>query len=657
MFASAIASLFVLAQPAPAEEQGDRPNVEILASRGAIDGAEAGANVAVQQLRLELRVINRLSAEVDQLSVSIELVSPGEAGEEPIAGWRFEHSFGESVIVPKDEVLLRIDRTLPARRRVHAPDEINYRVTVLGYRVVPPSLDLAMTLLESPSPGDQRAALRSYQRLAELGAGPGVAELVTHEIARAIANPPGEPTPSSALRLLFALRAAADLDHPPLVPLLLALPEKLEGARWGPALAELAARMQEASEPNEPRLEVLPAWARASPEVVNATGDDLLLASAREAILRLGDHAVPELVRAAQLGESETSRAMATSVLGALGRATARSQLSIDDRDARTRLIEVYGEIGSAEPVAALLELVATRSPASREVITAALRKIGPPAIPPLADALSTPDKASRKRVLDLIEAIGPEGRGELVSAARRYGVKVEAASDTRAIASQLADHLAAGARARWATELRRAVGLGRAGEHEEAFRVLDSVYAADPELYMEHSAEIARLYSSRARELYGRGNYDAVIETLRIGRTIEPLPEMSTLLRDTQLTLARGYLELGQLDRAEEALEQAEALGSHAELRLVRARVLSRKAEAALDRGEYGQARALIDRARGLAPEDEEMRHINRRLLLTENVPIVIVLSLVVPGGALSLIVFLRRRMQAARLAEMTRE
>jgi tetratricopeptide (TPR) repeat protein len=637
------------------EEPADRPYVEILESRGSIDSTEGAPGPGWQKVHVSLRVENHVPADIDRLTVLVDLVVKADKAEgrteEPIAGWRFEQSFGEIQIPSGEEASLRIDRSLPARRRVHDPNEIAYRVTVLGYRLVPPSLDLAVKLLESSAPGDQRAALWSYERLDDLAAGPGAEDVMRREIARAIASPGKEPSAQVALRLLMALRAAGDLGHPSIVPLLLAIPERIEGARWGAALADLSARMIEASDPSEPRLEVLPALARTTNEIGSSQGEDLLVAAAREAILRLGDRAVPELVRASQLGESDKTRALATSALGALGRASVKTQLSISDRDARRRLIEVYGEIGSGEPVAALADLLAARG-GDKKAVTAALERIGGAAIEPLVHALATPDKETRRAIIDVIQAIGQRGKAELLVAARRYGLRIEDSASTRAIAEKLSSHLAAGARSRWAAELRRAISLTRSQDHDEAFRILDTIYAADPELYMEHAHEIALTYVDRARQLYVRGNYDAAIDTLKIAQTIEQLPEMSGLFREIQLTLAKGYLDLDELDRAEEALASAEKVGPDSSLRELRAKVIVRRAEIAYAKREYGQARALLERAKALDPDAEATKDMNWRLRLSENVPIVLVLSLMVPGGALTVILLLRRRIQSARLA-----
>ncbi|MCC7386985.1 MAG: tetratricopeptide repeat protein [Deltaproteobacteria bacterium] len=646
-------ALALAATSAPLDEDtDDQPLVSILESTGRIDGASGVSPPVWDRVRVELRVKNALPVDVDTLSVEIALVATtsGEGEEEPIPGWRLEQTFDEVVLAAGQETALRVERSLPARRRTQPATEIAYRVRVTGYRLLPPSLDLGTRLLESSAPGDQRAALMSYERLRDPGLPPGTAEIALRELAKAIANPPKDAEPTSALRLLLALRAAGDVDHPLLIPLLLALPERVDAMRWGAALSDLAQRMLEASLPREPRLELLPTWAQSGPAVLSTQGGEVLVGAAQQAILHLGDRAVPELVRAAQLADSEQVRAQARSALRILGRGTVRSQLSIADRVARERLLEVYGEIGSGEPVAALVEILARRGSATGPELEA-IKRIGSAAVPLLVDALATPDRDTRHAVVGVIGELGTECRGEISAAARRFGIAVDGRTSTSTIAERLAHHLAANARARWSGELARALGLARSGDHEEAFRLLDSVYGADPDLYMSQADAIAKAYVSRARALLANGNFDAAIEVLRVGQTIKRLPEMADVLRDAQLTLARGYLDLDELDRAEEALDGADPTGVDGEARTLRAHIITRRAALALEKGEYGRARTLIDRARTIAPDAEETQRLNRRLRLSENVPIVLVLSLMVPGGALTLVLMLRRKVERRKM------
>lgn len=643
--------LLLAVLPEPVE---DAPLVEILESAGAIDAAAGGAP-QWDRVRLDLSVRNRLPVDIDQVHLELSLVTKGErpSDEEPIPGWRLEQSFGETVVAARDQLTLTVDRALPARRTMAAADQIAYRVRLIGYRPLAPSLELAARLLESPAASDQRAAFSGYERLADGGAPPGVPELVVRELARALASPAKDPDGAAALQLLIAVRAAGLVGLPEVIPLILALPERLEAARWDPAVGDLASRMIEGSEADDPRLLLLPSWTRTRPAGLAERGTEVVASAAREAVLALGERGVPDLVRAAGLGDSDLVRAQATSALRAMGRGSVRSQLSIADGAVRRRLIEVYGEIGSAEFAAALAELVCGHD-RDRRTAMAALIKIGPAAVQPMVDALGTPDPRARAALIEVLAQIGPAGHRELSRAATRFGIAVDTRAGTSSVARRLAERLAANTRAHLRAEIRAALAVAAAGDSEQAFRQLDAIYARDPALYMEEADQIAGAYLRHAKALYGRGNYDAAVEALRTGRTIQRLPEIDRLLRQAQLTLARGYLSLDQIERAEEALDAAALPAGDAEGRALRAELLTRKAELELERREYGRARALVDRARALAPNAEATRALNRRLVLTENLVIVLVLSLLLPGGAVGLVVLFRRRAQAARLNAM---
>src|SRR5258708_3265622 len=117
---------FALISAAPASalvqaEDGEAPYVEILESRGAIDGPSEGG-VALptwERVRVELRVKNRLSVEVRDLEVEIALVlssGTGEATATPIPGWSFKETFQDPPVPPEDTAYLKITRELPSRR-------------------------------------------------------------------------------------------------------------------------------------------------------------------------------------------------------------------------------------------------------------------------------------------------------------------------------------------------------------------------------------------------------------------------------------------------------------------------------------------------------------------------------------------------------------
>jgi tetratricopeptide (TPR) repeat protein len=472
---------------------------------------------------------------------------------------------------------------------------------------------------------------------------------------------------------LLALRAAGSLVDPRFVEPLLLLPERIQQKGYAPAETELAAKIVEASEPDEPRLEVLPAWAR-SPHPTHTGG--MVVDAAQEALVRIGDRGVPGLVEASVLA-SPNVRVLAARLLHALGRPTVRTQLAIADREARLHLIEVYGIIASIEAVSSLAELVSGSDAEARKAAITALSRIGPPAVGPLVDALGTSDQETRSAIAGVLEAIGPRGRPALIASAARYGLRVRASESVASIASQLADRLTEAAVARWTTEIVRGLELGSSGRYDEAFRVLDAAYAAQPKLYMSWAEPIARLYLRRARSLFTTGNYDAAIEALRLGQGVRALDEAAALQESAELMLARGYLEVDELDKAEEALAAVDAankpdtaapglvgasfapiaLGQKKpspELRALRASLFVRRAQLALKSGDYGRARAMVVRARSLAPEVKGLIDVERRLLMFENLAILVVFGLTLPVVALTLIVALRRRANAARMERL---
>ncbi|MFO0725264.1 MAG: hypothetical protein U1E65_15890 [Myxococcota bacterium] len=631
-----IAALALWPWSAMAEGESDPPLVEVERSQGLVDGQGGPSFDAV---RVDLWITNRLPVDVTDLKVRVSLVSARAGGIEPIPGWRLDESFGDAVVPSEKTATLRIDRPLPLRRSAPLASEIAYRVEIDSYRIAPPSLELAARLIESSAASDQRAGLRSYERLGDLGLSVDTKREVGLEVASAIAHPPSSPDAHQALSLLIAVRAAAELNDPELVVLLLELPGRIPPERLTMAMRDLVGRMREGSEPHEPRLELVP---------MRSIPDELLADSTKEAIVRMGEGAIPELVRASRLAGSPSVRAQASSLLHALGRATVRSQLAIADGEARARLIEAYGDIGSPEPVAALAELVATRGPVGRAAPTAALKKIGKVAVGPLVDALGTPNKDARAALIDILDSIGPAAQPELIAAARRYGITVPSGATPRALATALAEQLALGQKSRWRAEIRHALDLARSGDYDDAFRRLDAVYAADPAVYMELGGPIAEAYLGRAQGLFSRGNYDAALETVRLGQTVRKLPELAHLATAIQIALARGYLELGELSKALETLDALEPDELGVDERAMRGKILVRQADLALEQGDYGRAKKLLERARLQKSDAGDLLALERRLALAQNAVLFSVVGLVLLGLALVAVAVLWRKVKA---------
>ena len=128
------------------------------------------------------------------------------------------------------------------------------------------------------------------------------------EIAAQLRNARGAPSASDALRMLLAIRAVGSLGLPGLIPNLLALPERVDRPRWAGAVIELGRRMGEASEAEDPRLEILPAWAREPTALLTVRAQDALDDAVRDSILSMGDLAVPALILESHRRERPAAR-------------------------------------------------------------------------------------------------------------------------------------------------------------------------------------------------------------------------------------------------------------------------------------------------------------------------------------------------------------
>ena len=633
------------------DDEGAAPFVEILDSSGTVGAPPGGAQNRWTRVGVHLRVANRLAVPVDDLEVEVALVTARREAEVAIPGWRFRLTFSESPIPANGETDLYLEHQLPALRRSVPAPEILYRSKIVRYRLMRASVQLTARLLGSPSRSDQQAALHVFELDPTTEAHRAATEGLLISAAAILRAPPEPVEPSDALALLLALRAAGRLGRSHVVPLLLALPAKVDRQRWGELIVELADRMLAASDDLEPRMEALPLWARQPSRARAIRKDDAVQEVAQATLLRIGDRAVPALIRADGASD-EPTRTLAALALHALGRSTVRSQLAIEDTKTLLEVISVLGEVGGTAPVGGLAELVSSRDPLVRTTAMRALERIGPAAVDPLLDALATPSPRTKAAITSVLAAIGEDARPALRAASKHYGVRVPARSATATIAAALIDHLAEAAQTRWTGELEHALELGRQGRYDEAFHRLDAVYAADPELYMAYAAPIAETYVRRAGALHADGNYDAAAHTLRVGLGIHDSPQARSLLATTQLALTRGYLELGQLDKATRALAIVEDGGDgDSQSRLLRAAILSKRAARAFDANDHGLARNLIEQARGLDPDDAELQRMYERLLIRENVVILAVMALLLPGTLLAIIVVVRQRLHRARM------
>ncbi|MEQ9498626.1 MAG: hypothetical protein RIT81_17245 [Deltaproteobacteria bacterium] len=642
-------ALFVLLAAAAADD-ADRPYVEILESTGAVDGpAESGVGVPTwERVRMELRVENRLQVDVTGLELDIALVSAAkDDAPNVIPGWSFREELTDTIVDALDTAYVRITHQLPARRTSPPADEIAYRVRIISYRMSEPDLGTALGMLGSSRAADQRAALRSYGADFEPTARARHAE----ELAIAIGTMPAKPAASDALRLLFAVRALGALGARRHVADLLYLPERLEREVWGRAVLDLAERMIDASEKDEPRLSVLPSWARNKSDFLTVRAEDALEDAVREAILRMGDAAVPALLLSSLQAPESPVRSRAKRLLHALGRSTVRSQLTLRDRDSRLAVIQVLGRSSSSEPVPALVELARGRDKALAKAARAALLSIGPDAVEGIVEALGAPGDED---IVDTLVQIGRQHPKAILEIVRRYGVTIER-SEVEHVVERLHAHLRDARRARLRAEVELALDAGREGRYAECFAQLDRVFAQDEALYMSYAEPIAEQYLARAERLLARGDYDAAVDTLRAGLTVQDSEKARALLSRARIALVRGYVELGELSRAQEVLAQVEERTD--ERRTAEGLLLAASAKEAVRRGELSRARQLLDRARAIDPDDPALTLVDRRLMLSENISVVIVLGLLIPAAILALVLWVRKRLESARMRRLERQ
>ena len=645
---AALAFGLALAAQAPAED--DAPYVEILQDLGAIDGPSEGAVglPSWERVRIDLEVVNRLPFEVQGLVLEVKLVH-ATRDEGAIPGWSFKETVDDVVLAPTDQTYLRLSRALPARRSSPRAEEIAYRVQIESYRVHPPDLETSLRLLRSSAPSDQRAALDTYAA----GEAPKRARRAAAlELALTLAALPATPTAPDALRMLFAIQALGSLHAAEHVPALLELPERLDRAAWGRAVLELATRMVAASAAREPRLLVLPSWARTQSALLRVRAEDALEEAVRDALLRMGDAAVPALLLTSHVSASQPAGARARRLLHALGRSTVRSQLALRSREHRLRVVEALGKIGAPEPVPALAELLRETDSRVRGAAQAALLQIGAAAVGPLVDGLGVPgDEATVKTLEQLALRFGPA----ITAAARAYGVTPAPKEAPKALVTRLRARLAEARKRNLEAEADQALAEGKQGDWGPALLRLNAVFEQDRAVYMSRADAVAELYFDRAQALLTRGDYDAAVETARTGLSIAEHPRGEGLLLDAQVALIRGFTELGDLARADEVLATVHSQPQRPALTRARGRLMVKKAAAALDRGDTGLARALVDKARLLEIVDPDLEDTHRRLLMNENLAVVLGMSLFVPAALLALVLLVRRRMQHARMSRLT--
>lgn len=621
----------------------DGPYVEIVRSQGMLDGPNVGTLAAPRwdTVRLELEVENRLPVEAGDLTLRIELVR-GSSNPQPIPGWSFDVRL-EDVWIPGLKVQrILVERPLPDRREALTAEEVRHRVVLVGYRFAPAQLNLGLRLLESVEASDQRAALQSFdaERLS-------IGEVVraTRQLGATLRRLPRTAGARDVLRLLYALRALGRLKASEQIMTVLAIEDRLPPRVWGPAVVDLASRMVEASSSGAPRLEVLPRWARDRSGLLRVRAQDAVPEAVRDAVIEMGDAAVPGLVVALHRSESEAIRERAWRLLVSMGRATVRSQLRLEP-GARAQMIEAFGALALPDAADALVELLPGGGRFGRAA-AGALVEIGPEAVPALKAALGRPDGEAARNVLVTLLERSPE------PSARALGLDSVPTDPADAV-----DRLAEQARAERSAQLSERIERALALPFADARRDLDQVYREDSQLYYRHEERIARLYLEGARRLAQAGNHDEALRAAREGLTVQDLPELREVGATALLDLADGWGDLKRWDDMEAALTSRlldpPPYRLQERLRQARNRLASGRAAQALRLGERARARSIVDKALALDPSASRLRSLDRRLLILENLPIVVAVGL---GGAMVLlaaVLWILRRFQRQRMARL---
>lgn len=615
----------------------DLPRVEVVETRGEVDGPASGPSGAPrwERVALELTVVNRLSRAVGDFEFEVELVRSHPVPTS-IPGWSFVVHQSDLWLEPSARHVVRVEQPLPERRETLAAPDINFRVRLARYRVDAPDLDTAVALLGSGSESDQRAALDSFEaeRLTR-----GERDAAVDRLAAALDRLPRWPSASDALRLLFALRALGRLGASDQVPRILALTDRLDEDAWGKAVVDLAGRILAVRQEDEPRLEVLPSWAQKKSALIEMKAQDAVREAVRDAIVRMGDAAVPGLMRIVHDERDPAQRERAWRLLVALGRPTVRSQLRLSERTPELEAIRAAGDLRLQDAAAPLVELLDQESALIRQAARDALTELGGAALPALEARLGRPgDEEAAKLMPRVLRRASTRWSHRAADAARAHVEALRAArrADHEHVARQT---------------IRRALELAEAGDRRAALRALDAIYESDPELYMRFAAPIARVYERHAEALFAAQNFDAALEAARNGASVRWSPSLQSLAHRARLALVRGYVELEDWSSASALLDPR---SRDDDTRALSTRVSAGEVREALSSGNRGLARAILNRARIEAPRDPTLRALHRRMLWLENLPTAIGVVLCGLAAIVALIVGLRRSLERARMRQL---
>ncbi|MCB9653051.1 MAG: HEAT repeat domain-containing protein [Deltaproteobacteria bacterium] len=688
-----------------------------------VDGPSTGplSTPKWDKVGVDVEIRNRLEVPISWIELEIGLVRarrPADDAHAPIAGWTFRETVGTEVEAGEN-ARLRITKPLAARRVSPKADEIAYRIHLVSYRLMPPSPDVAMRLLQSTHESDQRAALKSYEEVDGLTG--RERSVVRAELALELdrfrsverTQRTSNPGPSMAFRLLFVIRSMGALKDAANVETLLGLPDDLSRQAWGRAIAELSTRLARATAPmgKDVRSEILPTWTR-DPVIAAVRSADALEEATDRAILQMGDAAVPALLevvyranpnpnpnpspspspspkpnrrpRLSQTAlESSGSRHRALRLLHMLGRSTPRSQLALKDLDARLRIIDVLGSASSRDAIDALIEGLSDRTASVRARTRAALVQIGPPAARALVERLGQTGHEDRGFIEILL---GMDSRTDAVLEA--LAVERQVAVPSGSPRMLWLERLEADARQRHEREvaatIERALELERRGELAKAIAAVDPLVdmliareskiadgavpnGAVPKRTVPEEAgasrtvtSVAELYRKHGAQLLDQGNFDAASAALERSLNIYPTARARGLFVKAMLSLAHGYQALDELDRAEHTLDLLLRSASidEADRKAVgelQAALLARRADQAMDRGDYSRARKLLDKAH-TRPRSGEPAFLSseRRLFVMENLATVIILALLVGAVALALLLALLSRASSRKVHDI---
>jgi hypothetical protein len=600
--------------------------VDVVFSSGVLDGPQQGSLAAPRWDRaaFDLRLRNGLTVEAGDFRFQIELVRAD--GGQPIPGWSFDVSMEDVWLAPRSERRLHFERPLPDQREPLPATDVTYRVRLSSYRIRPPRLPIALEMLQSGAASDQRAALESF--------GPRLGERERRRAIRRIeatlTQLPGRPSARDALRLLLSLHALGRLDAADHVGWLLEQERRLDPTAWGRAVVDLAGRIIEASEPEEPRLQVLPRWARETSALLRVRAQDAVREAVSDAILQMGDPAVPDLLLALHRSRSEATRERAWKLLVAAGRPTVRAQLRLDDLDARVRVIESLGTLRLADAATPLAELVAQSEPRTRRAATRALRALGEDGIRALRSRLGRGNDQRVQETLTQILGDDPRSRARVQQWSR------DARAERRASTEQ---------------ELREALATLPPAR---AVSVLDRIYGEAPSIYFRFRDDVLDFYLGWSRRLVEDGNYDRAAQVAEDGLSVAPSEELEDLRARARYSLAQGYADIGRWDEVERWTDGEWPSAWHARRDEVRSARVTGLAKEALEQGDRARARALVDRAVNSGLTSGALRRLDGRLLVLENLPFLVgaglgVLALLVGAAA-----FVQRRWERERMARL---